>query len=363
MNPEKMPMPFPGQAKAQEEAKEINEKVDARFARPRAKKNRSKTNVAKEIIKKETEDYISLKNIPSDEKQWYKNMEEAGIKILKDGFLHISKWDKDDKGEIKKTWQKVDGLESAIRMQRKILDKYRLDNIERKSEFSQLANVAEIIQCANDLLTRWKSVDMDEKKALQFQLASVVLQLENCINEFKIVVREKSEKVMGLKDSRGRENPGSLAAETVAALNNLTKRISEMREIMPIIAMRQEFLILEKRRIDDTVRKSKAQISGVLHHPIFREDAKREPASKIKDHEVNILNDKIGKVLYLLGTVHIFPYSSQARQAEFRLGREAKKYFSSKNRLIGNLSPVKEALQEAVKILETNVEYLDKPKK
>lgn len=355
-----MPVSFPGQNKIEAEAHKINRAVDDYYKRPRTNKSRSADEVAHEIIKKEKSAPIDLSKMPKGERQWYENMRNAGIRILDDGFVEIPRWEKTGKYATSplRIRQKVDGINSAIRMQDNILEIYRSEEKDHLSEFSKLESIQEVIEHANELLTSWRIAKPEDKKDLQMQLANVVLQLEHCRNEFKVAARDQSDKVMGLRDRLGRENPGALAARTVAALNSLAKRINEMQLIMPIMALRKEILILEKRRTDGALKRSAAYLTGVTRHAVFHEHPAKPPASRINDNEVVELEKQIGRTLYLLDTIHVLPYSKQAEQAKFHLTNKVKKFFISKKNLVDNLGPTKEALEETIKILKSDIEHL-----
>jgi hypothetical protein len=360
MSKEQMPVLFPGQKKTEEEAHRVNEKVDDFYKRPRTNKSRPRDAVAHDIIKNEKSSPINLSKMLPDERKWCENMQNFGIRILKDGFVEVPRWEKSGKHAESpmRVRQKIDGINSAIRMQDNILDVYRSEEKGPSSEFSKLESIQEIIEHANELLTSWQLARPEEKKELQIQLADVVLQLENCRNEFKVAVKDQSEKVMGFKDSLDRENPGALAARTVAALNSLAKRMNEMQLIMPIIALRKELLILEKRRSTGAINKSSAYLTGILRHSVFHEHSTKFPDSRINQNEVAELDKRIGKALHLLGTIHALPYSQQAEQARFSLMNKAKKYFSSKERLVENLADAKQSLGEAINVLKSDVENL-----
>lgn len=345
--------------KKQEEADKTDEAVDEYYERPRTDKSRSADDVAHEVIKDGDNRPISLEQIPLEERQWYENMRDAGIRVLDGGFLEISRWDNTGKNFAKPKLmrQKIDGINSAIRMQDHILYGYRSEGESHSSEYSKIESIEEVIEWANELLNRWDTAKQEDKKDLQRQLADVVLQLERCRNEFKVEAKEQAAAVMELKDSRGRENPSALAARTVAALNNLSKRINEMHEIMPQMALRKEVLLLEKRRVEGVLRKADARLSGVLHHAVFSKNAKKSPESRIKDYEVTELDSKIGQALHLLGTVYVAPYFQQAEQAKFSLLSKTKKSFRSKNMLLANLDFVREALVETQIILRSDVSH------
>jgi len=360
MNKEKMPVSFPEQNKIETEAHKINKAVDDYYKRPRTNKSRSTDDVAHEIIKKEKSAPIDLSKMPKEERQWYENMQNAGIRILSDGFLEIPRWEKSGKhaGSPMRVRQKVDGINSAIRMQDNILEIYRSEEKSRISEFSKIESIQEVIEHANELLTSWRMAKPEDKQDLQMQLADVVLQLENCRNEFKVAVKDQADAVMEFRDRLGRENPGALAARTVAALNNLAKRMNEMQLIMPIMALRKELLILEKRRSAGAMHRSTAYITEVMRHAVFRDYLTKPPASRINNNEVVELNKRIGRALHLLDTIRALPYSKQAEQAKFQLINKAKRLFMSKKKLVDNLGSAKKTLEEAINILKSNIEHL-----
>ncbi len=361
MNQEKFSMPFPGQKKKEEDAHRINEAVDEYYKKPRTNKNRSADDVAHEIIKEEKHDRINLAQLSKEEKMWYENMKSAGVRILSDGFLEISRWDNTGKhaGNPVLIRQKVDGINSAIRMQDHILENYRFDKKEKPSVFSQIESIQEVIEHANELLNKWSKTKSEDKETMQMQLAHVILQLENCRNEFMVGTKDQAEAIIDLKDSLGRENPGAFAARTVAALNNLAKRINEMQLIMPSIAMRKESLVLEKRRIDGARRKSAGHLLTVLKHSVFNDNPKKSPDSRVNPNEVVEMNKKLGQALYLLDLIHTAPYFQQADQAKFQIFNKTKEYFSSKSNLIANLPLAKEGLEKSLEILESDMEKFD----
>jgi ElaB/YqjD/DUF883 family membrane-anchored ribosome-binding protein len=372
---------FPGQDKM-EEAQAINKKIDEKInkrlkkefkkennegegleetenKKQEKKKREPRDELAYQIIKDEERPPIELKKLPDAERLWHRNMNSAGIRVLEDGYLEIPRWDKKGKDPEKPLLikQTVEGLNTALRMQFHILDNYRLDRKSKASEFSQLENIQEVIEQANALLLEWSLAEEEEKKELQQQLASIVLRLEKCRNDLKINVKEQSEKVMLLKDSLDRENPGALAARTVGALESIRKRFNQMQLIMPIIAMRKELLILEKRRIEGTKNKAAGLLRRVSRHPVFNEKTKKPPELGIKDHEVKKLYEVIEQTLDLLDTILVSPYLEQARQTKEAI-KEIKDLFSSKDNLVDHLTEVKIGLAKAIKVIESDVENL-----
>jgi len=342
--------------KQHEEANNINEAVEEFFVEhPRSRKTDDE--IADAIIKEEA-DLVPYRAIPEEHREWYQNMRSAGVRVLEDGFLEITRWDNTgkyaDKPKLMK--QKVDGLHSAIRMQDHILGGYCSTEESGNDEYSKLESIQEVIEYANQLLNEWKEADTPTRQDLQLKLADVVLQLEKCRNEFKVDTRDKAQAVMKLKDSRGRENPSALAARTVGALNSLSERMNQMQLIAPQIALRKEVLILEQRRVERALRKANSMLSGVLHHSVFTTKPNSKPEQRIKEHEVVILDKKLGQVIHELESIYIAPYHQVAEQAIFFIA-SIKKLFRSKEDLVNNLEIISETLADIQDILESKVQH------
>jgi hypothetical protein len=342
--------------KKHEEANAINRRVHKFFAdHPRSRK--SEATVADEIIKEEAVRYLPFSQVPEVLQPWYDNMGKAGVRILEDGFLEIRRWDGGPVvgGKRMPLRQTVDGLPSAIRMQEHILNGYHSDNTERTDEYSKLESIQEVIEYAHELLNNWNSADETDRKILQMQLADVVLQLEKCRNEFKVETKDQAQAVMALRDSRGRENPGALAARTVAALNRLGERFEELHVIAPQIALRKEILELEERRIEGVLRKANSQLTVIGRHAVFAPQTVAGSPVLIRDYEVEVLKRKCNQVLYELSTIHISPYLQQARQAAFFIERDVKKHFVTVESVTANRGVITTTLTDVQKILTATV--------
>ena len=340
-------------SKKQEEATRINNAVDEYHdTHPRTKKSASE--LAAEIIKEEAAP-IPYRAIPEEQQDWQRNLNAAGVRALQDGFLAVTRWDNTGqyREKPKRLTQTVEDLPAAIRMQDHILNNYRGETKESKSESTTLESIQEVIAHTNHLLNEWKVADADTKKELQTQLAEVVLQLEKCRNEFKVEARSQAEAVLPLKDSRGRENPSALAARTVGALNSLTERINQMRLIAPQIALRKEVLILEQRRQEKALRQAHSALSGVIRHRVFINKPNSTPEDRINGHEVTILDNKLGQALHELESVYAAPYQQIATQARFFISR-IKGLFRSKDSIIHNREVISETLADVQEIIRTN---------
>ncbi len=358
MKSEKMFESFPHEKKVLEEAHRVNEAVDEHLEEHPDGSVDTVGEVAHEIIKELPNKRFYTGNLEPSEQQWLENMQDGGIRPLTEGWVEISRWTKIPSERPQLVKQKVDGLNSAIRMQDHILEKYDTDKAQGEGEYADLESIEEVIERANQILLRWKEASQEEKDELSQEVTGVILQLERCRNEFKLRTKEQMEKVIGFKDSKDRINPTALAARTISALHAVGKRIDELQAITPSIAFRRELLVLEQRRSESSIRKAAAQVALVLHHSVFSSSGHKGPESSIRLDEVRYLEREVNKALHYLDTIFYAPYKQQADQARLSLMQRVKKHLGSKKVLIGNLEEVKEALSDARQVLLSDMSDL-----
>ncbi len=314
------------------------QKIHQEIGLYRQETGESWTEAAKGVIRNMYNPPIRWQYVSDQEKHWLDSFSKAGIKILTQGWLEIKRW---HKGEI--IWQKVYGLNSAIRMQQDhILDQYQLG---KDSELDQLESIESVLYRANQLLTAWINATDKEKQSLQKKLAQVVLQLEYCRNEFKIQVRDQIEKTISFRDSLNRLNPAAMASRTITALGKLAKRFNELRAIMPIIALRKQFLVLEKRRLDQITSQTARTILRISRHPAF-------VGKPIAEYEQISIRAEINRSIDFLASVWLSPYWEQAGRTRHYLF-EAKKLVSCRRFL-----PAKPMLTTAYQILNSDLSHL-----
>jgi len=329
--------------KIKHEAKQLNEKIiDYRNQHPA----KSWTEASFEVIKSFKNAPIRPQFLTKAKRQWLDNLKSCGVQILTEGWLEISRWDKQINKKPRLIKQKVTDHNFAIRMQNHILDEYKLNQKKYQGELSKLATMEEIIQKANDLLTDWPKVQPEKKNEMQKELACVILRLEKCRNEFKIEARSQIKKASMLKDKLNRINPSAMAARTIAALNRLNARLNELEIIIPHTAMRKEILILEKRRLDTAISKAAKKTLEIFRHQVFHGKA-------ISQHEPKILETNINKALYFLNDIWMSPYWEQGEQAKLFLG-QAKKFIS-----MNRFAKVKTALKETLNILGSDLSKIN----
>ncbi len=241
---------------------------------------------------------------------WYDTLKKAGITVLENGWWLVRRWKKKNGKDLEVTFQFVPDIDTLIRMCGHIIRKYRITQDENLSELDINSSINGTIEEVKNFLTSWNNKDIEQRLELQIKLASIVLKLENCHNEYKVQVKNQIEKVVPMKDSLERYNPGALAARTVAALNRLSERINEIQAILPRIAMKKELLIFEKRRQVDCFQKSASAMNLVIRHRVFHGES-------IRDHEIEILIKNINASMSHLNHVYGSPFFERKNQIQY----------------------------------------------
>ncbi len=198
------------------------------------------------------------------------------------------------------------GLRKFVKYKKGLLDQYQLGG---DSELDQLESIEEVVSRVEHLFSHWLVAGREQQEQIQKNIAWTVLQLENCRNIFKVEAKEQLGKAMRMKDSLNRINPGAMAAHTVTALSRLVKRFGELEMIMPVIALRKELLIFEKRRLQTTVNRAAAAIHGITRHVVFI-------GKSVTNNQLFWIKESLFKILSNLTTVWLSPYWEQAEQAK-----------------------------------------------
>ena len=232
----------------------------------------------------------------------FDTLEKCGVIYLPGGWIRIRRWIKEG-GVINHSPQHVPDLDASIRMQTHILERYRGQNSNPAGEFGELEKFDDIIREANRMLTRWKNAAKKERMEIADRLTKVVLRLEKCRNDFKTAIHGQLSEVISLADSLGRPNPGALAARTVAALNDLAGRFQEMRIIMPIIALRHELLIFEKKWFEGQAKQISITVRNLLRQIYHQPGRSGE------------LDNRFGRILHFTGFLWPSPYYERAKSA------------------------------------------------
>jgi len=278
-----------------------------------------------------------MSDVDKSEMEWYWMLRrKVGITPLTEGWTQVIRWEKRAGKKPKRIPQKVESIKHAIRQAGHALDTYKLDSGEKPGELKLLDNIEDVIREANRLIIVYKGLSKGDKFDLQVMLAKTILQIENCRNPYKQKIKEEFEKILPLKDSLNRINPGALAARTIKALGLLNKRFVELDLTVPHLAMRRELLVLEERRLQKAILNCLAKTHLAFHTKGYSQH-----------------NDKIIKNLNLarkfLSNVRTSPYWEIGRQANLYIYNAER--FAKKRDQIG----VKEMLSIAIGILETKV--------
>jgi hypothetical protein len=285
--------------------------IQAQISDYHAKRPRSSwTKAMQAVLKNMPRQKLLLDRLDND-RIWIDFLSDSGVVVLKEGWLSVSRWRPGKKKPVLAR-QIVPDIFTAIRMQRHILDQYKVGNERQPGELARLETIENIIARANDLLINWQAAETADKTAIQIEIAKVILSLEKSRNPSKLEAKRQAEKTLPLKDSLERENPGALAARTVAIINQLAKRLEQLGIIMPIIAMRQEILVFEARRQEQLIASALPYTQLVLRHAVFRTE-------KIREEEKEYLSKKINQSLHFLDRAYIEPFWGLAQRVKFYL--------------------------------------------
>ncbi len=242
---------------------------------------------------------IPLKKNGTHEMQWLSTLADANILIVKGGWLQISRW-KDGK----KILQLIEGIDAAYRMQQHILDRYLMG---RRGEIAKINSLEDVVGQINLFLCNWAETKKQHRKnEVMNSIISVVLALERCQNFFKVDAHGQIEEVLFLEDGLQRENPGAMAAKTIASLNRLNDRRVEIEFIYPTIAFRKQILVLEIRRLQRRINKAKDKINFIL---------RIKPAKDAENIYVNKVVNFIKEVEKNLTTIWVSPFRERKIQA------------------------------------------------
>jgi len=293
------------------------------------------------VAEKKIAQPISFQGLTPGEIEWLQKLEKlGGVTIMDDGTLRVSRWDKEE-GEKVKNKVEVKGLPSGIRMQEKILTGY--DAVE----IVQLDDINVVLNKAVNLLNQ-KATTPKQKEKLQEEMLNVYCQLEFCVNEFKVDIRNRAGDVSDLEDELGRKNDPALASKAVAALRRLEGRMGEIQGIKPRIALRKEMLLLEKHREEKCVKLAKAAFIQASRHPVFG------PRTSIKEYEVEPLNFVVNRASENLDKVFCAPYNDQARAVNEFVAHNIKGNMTNVKSIIDG----KEGIASAFKIVDGDLQKI-----
>ncbi|MCD4762115.1 hypothetical protein K8R32_04125 [bacterium] len=219
------------------------------------------------------------------------------VYIKPDGSLVIMRTE--DDADIELPYQDID---AAIRAQSHIINGY-MDDTNKLSEIYRLQTVENTLVDSNLLFLNWLKAGVKEKEDIEKRINEALLDLDFCRNELKIATADQLLEIYAMEDILGRENPGALAARTIAGKTQIKKRQSRVRNIVAFTAARKQTLIFEKTQMELNIISARFKLNFILSSvdAFFRNKS--------------AFNKRVNQVLYLLQSVWINPHFLSARKA------------------------------------------------
>jgi len=281
------------------EAEDINDEIEKYIAKH---KNISRTEAIKEVLRSMEQAEI----LPGLHK-WRAYFLATGIKLMENGLVATSFWTEKD-GKKAKGWQKFMDIFSAIRSQDHTTEFYISANGEQK----KILSIREVTDKANKLLITYSCANQTERIAIQKQITETLKLLNGCRNEYKRQIEAQLETIVGLRDIKGRINPGAMAAKTIATLGLLYKRLETTKIILAKTILRKQMLEWEKERLDILFNFCANRITLQSRHEAFF-------GKKLVATQATIIDNKIKQIIDLLGTAFSSPYWERSNAAKERL--------------------------------------------
>ncbi len=282
--------------------------------------------------------FAGAKLATDKEKIRFKALQDAGILYLTEGWLWIKSWQK-RKGRLKQAPKRTGEINKAIRMMEYILSHYKLDE-KQPAEINQIRRTEDLLQAINTMLANWQIKGKKNRAKINRALALLILELQNCYNEYKVAVREQLQATLGLRDSLNRPNPGAAAARVFAAIGNIQKRIDEFRFILPKIALRHELLCFERECFETERKLAINRTINLLNKDddFFQNQQQRK-----------YVHTAINKIMFNVYRFWVNPYY-QAHTVIIPILEAAKESFDR-----GLIRPAKNDLDKALYILENEI--------
>lgn len=219
--------------------------------------------------------------------------------------------------EVENTYKDIDG---AIRTQDHIMEKYFSNDTEPKKapEIIRLFSNIEAIGKVRATLFDWKNASKTAISDSDDILSQTAKNLKRCRDELKKSAHEQLEKSAGFIDSTGKKNPGAVLARTCAAEDKIEKRTKKIKAIDRHIAKRKTVLQLEKKQMQLNIIEASFKLKMILH------------SSEAFFQNKEVVNLRLGQVLYLLQSIWLNPYLDPVKEAKKDI-MEAKSIISKDN--------------------------------
>jgi len=266
--------------------------------------------------------------------------ENTRLNLLKDFHCYVLAKGKvlivynHDGKTVENTYKDID---SSIRAQDHIMEKYFSNDTELKKapEIIRLFSNIKAIDKVRITLFDWKNASETAITASDDVLSKTAKNLERCRNELKKSAHAQLEKSAGFIDSTGKKNPGAVLARTCVAENKIQKRTEKIKAIDQYTAKRKTVLQLEKKQMQLNIIEASFKLKMILH------------SSDAFFQNKEVVNSRLGQVLYLLQSIWLNPYLDPVKEAR-------KDILEAKNKISKNkIGEAKKFISRAINLLLT----------
>jgi len=246
---------------------------------------------------------IHRRNYDKDEKSRLISLINYRTYILSSGKISIIRT-----ASGKDVVDTYDDIDSVIRAQNHIIKNYFGDNTE-VSELDTLCNIFGITDNVQQLFLNWNYIEERDIEVSKTELENVIQQMKKYRNNFKVLSREQLQKILEMRDSLNRPNPGAFATRAVKTKKNLGKRKEEISGISQFVASRRHVLTLEKKQMQLNMILAGYKLKAIL--------ASSDKLFKNKE----TVNTLINQSLHLFQSIWANPYFEQIEEPKRQLDK------------------------------------------
>jgi hypothetical protein len=282
---------------------------------------------------------------------WTNTLATHGILYYTDGWLCINSYEVID-GERVCRPKGLRDIRTAIRMQDHILEGYVGD---RRSETERLHTIGSVLHEVEAVVGDMKRYHRGFTPVLQRRLMGVLLDLEFCRDKFKERVLEQATALSDFRDSRGRVNQGVMRARTVSALENVSRRIRAIDNIVVRIALRRGLLMLEHERVEACLAAALGKITLCSRLEVFGKSHQVQVARAMNgprgERTLSAFREYLGVAMYYLDNVYTGSHYDCAVVARRHI-RAIKQAVPSVRDLVSHRARVAELLARTSSVLK-----------
>ncbi|MFC1686688.1 hypothetical protein ACFLZS_02050, partial [Patescibacteria group bacterium] len=145
----------------------------------------------------------------------------------------------------KGSWRRYKNIFSAFRAMTHILMSYYWVNNLKLGEIKELESIAEEVKNKHSVLDD-KRATPEQREEIREEILKLALYFKGKINTYKERAGQRIKRGAEEKDSLGRINPNAELASLVGAINDINRRIKEIKGIIPHIQKR-------KRKLEEVI--------------------------------------------------------------------------------------------------------------